>query len=66
MNELVTQNIMNIIRNKFMDLAKDQYGNYLIQYVLEKWAIFKEGQEIKNLVEKNFDVLCKIKYSLRN
>ena len=63
MSEIVTQNIMNIIRNKFMDLAKDQYGNYLIQYVLEKWAIFKEGQEIKNLVEKNFDVLCKTKYS---
>ena len=62
-SEIVTQKIMNIIRNKFMDLAKDQYGNYLIQYVLEKWAIFKEGQEIKNLVEKNFDVLCKTKYS---
>ena len=62
-NDSIIKTVMNLIRNKFFDLAKDQYGNYLIQFLLEKWAFFKDGQEIKNLVEKNFDILMKTKYS---
>jgi len=63
-NDTIIKNVMNLIRNKFFDLAKDQFGNYLIQFLLEKWAFFKDGQEIKNLVEKNFDILLKTtKYS---
>ena len=63
-NDTIIKNVMNFIRNKFFDLANDQYGNYLIQFLLEKWVFFKDGQEIKNLVEKNFDILLKkTKYS---
>ena len=62
-NENIIKYVMDLIKNHFLDLAKDQYGNYLIQFLLEKWAFSKDGQEIKNLVEKNFDILLKTKYS---
>ena len=61
-NENIIKYVMDLIKNHFLDLAKDQYGNYLIQFLLEKWAFSKDGQEIKNLVEKNFDILLKTKY----
>ena len=61
-NENIIKYVMDLIKNHFLDLAKDQYGNYLIQFLLEKLAFSKDGQEIKNLVEKNFDSLLKTKY----
>ena len=63
MDENIIKNVMNLIRNKFFDIAKDQFGNYLIQFLLKEWLNFKEGQEIKSLVEKNFDILKKTKCS---
>ena len=62
-NEQITAQILNTIRNNFMNLARDKYGNYLIQYLLEKWGKFPEGNEIKELIIKNFKILSQIKYS---
>ena len=62
-NENVTAQMMQFIRNNFMNLAEDQYANYLIQYLLEKWKNTSEGNEIKDLVYKNFERLCEKKYS---
>ena len=53
----ITQNILNIIRNNFFDLAKDKFGNYLIPFLLEKWNNYPEVEEIKNLIIKNKDFL---------
>ena len=62
-NEQITAQILNIIRTNFMNLARDKYGNYLIQYLLEKWSHFPEGEEIKQLIAQNFKILSQIKYS---
>jgi hypothetical protein len=61
--ESTTQQIMNAIKLNFMNFAVDNYGNYLIQFILEKFANFPEGKEIKNLLFQNFNVMCKSKYS---
>ena len=62
-NEAVTNQIMKLIYEKFMDLAVDQYANYLIQFLLEKWNNTPEGNEIKKLVRANFEKMCEKKYS---
>ena len=62
-SEAIVQQIINLVRNNFMNYAVDKYGNYLIQYLLEKWCNFPEGKEIKNLIFNNFNVMCKSKYS---
>ena len=62
-SETTTQHMMNIIKSNFMDFAADKYGNYLIQFILEKFANFREGIEIKELIFKNFNKMCQSKYS---
>ena len=62
-SEAITQQILNLIKLNFMNFALDKYGNYLIQYLLEKWTNFPEGKEIKDLIFINFNVMCKSKYS---
>ena len=59
----IINRILNIIKNDFMIFAEDQFGNYLIQYILEKWTNLPEGKEIKELVLQNFKVMCEMKYS---
>jgi hypothetical protein len=61
--ENITQQMMNSIKLNFMNFAVDKYGNYLIQFILEKFANFTEGKEIKDLIFKNFNIMCKSKYS---
>ena len=62
-NELITTQIMKFVDQNFMNLAEDQYANYLIQFLLEKWNNTPEGNEIKKLVRNNFEQLCEKKYS---
>ena len=62
-SEKITLQIMNLIKSNFMNFAVDKYGNYLLQFILEKWGNFSEGIEIKELIFKNFNVMCKSKYS---
>jgi hypothetical protein len=62
-NEQIMGQMVSMIKNNFMNLARDKYGNYLIQYLLEKWSHFPEGEEIKQLIAQNFKILSQIKYS---
>ena len=57
------ERILILIRNDFITLADDKYGNYLIQYLLEKWADLPEGKEIKELILQNFKIMFQKKYS---
>ena len=57
------ERILILIRNDFITLADDKYGNYLIQYLLEKWAGLPEGKEIKELILQNFKIMFQKKYS---
>ena len=55
--------IMNFIRKNFMDIAVNQYANYLIQFLLEEWRDTPQGNEIKKIVFENFQEMCEKKYS---
>ena len=59
----ITYSILNSVKKKFVDFSSDQYANYLIQFLLDKWRDTKEGNEIKELVKKNFLMMCEKKYS---
>ena len=52
---------MRLVEENFMNLAGDQYANYLIQYLLEKWNNTPEGNEIKKMVRDNFEKLSEKK-----
>ena len=59
----VTEQIMKFVEQNFMNLTVDQYANYLISFLLEKWKNTPEGNEIKKLIKDNFEKLCMKKYS---
>ena len=46
-----------------MNLAVNQYANYLIQFLLELWNNTQEGNEIKEMIFKNFQEMCEKKFS---
>ena len=54
---------MTFIQENFMNLAVDQYANYLIQFLLDKWNNIPEGNQIKQLIKKNFEIMYQKKYS---
>ena len=60
--EFMTQ-MVNLIKQNFMLLAVDKYGNYLIQFIFEKWKNIPEGNTIKELIITHFKVLSESKYS---
>ena len=62
-NDSITDQILPFVVKNFMNLAIDQYANYLIQFLLEKWNNTPEGNEIKKLIFDNFDKLMAKKYS---
>ena len=62
-SEAITNQIMKLIHENFMDLAVDQYANYLIQFLLEKWNNTPEGNTIKRLVFDNFVKMSQKNYS---
>ena len=62
-DENTISQIMNFIRNNFMNFAVGQYSNYLIQFLLEKLKNTPEENEIKKLIFENFHEMSKKKYS---
>ena len=62
-SDRIAEQIMAFIEENFMNLAVDQYANYLIQFLFEKWNITSKGNEIKKLIKDNFDKMCQKKYS---
>ena len=62
-SQKITEQILNLIKINFMNFAVDKYGNYLLQFLLEKWNNAPEGKEIKDLVANNFSIMINSKYS---
>ena len=62
-NDKVTEQISQFIKQNFSNLAVDQYANYLILFLLDKWNNTSEGNAIKRLVFTNFEKMCEKKYS---
>ena len=59
----ITALILKLVKENFMDFAVDQYANYLIQFLFEKWKETPEGKVIKDLIKENFLAMCEKKYS---
>ena len=62
-NELIVQQIFTSIVNNFVSISSNQYGNYLIQYLLEKWWKTPEGVYLKKLIASKFQILWCNHYS---
>ena len=65
-DEKQREKLYELILNNFNNLIKDQFGNYLIQYILIHTKTedkFKEIIPIIEKIEENFFDLCKSKYS---
>ena len=62
-NELIVKQILNCILTNFVNISGNQYGNYLIQYLLEKWWKTSEGVYLKKLIISKFQVLASNHYS---
>ena len=48
----------------FINICENQYGNYLIQYLLEIWWNKKEGDFLKYIINSKFQILLKNEYSV--
>ena len=57
-NELLVKQILNIILTNFVNISENQYGNYLIQYLLEYWWNKNEGTFLKKLCISKFHILA--------
>ena len=62
-NELIVKQILNSILTNFVNISGNKYGNYLIQYVLEKWWKTPEGVYLKKIITSKFQVLASNHYS---
>jgi hypothetical protein len=57
-NELLLKQILNIILTNFVNISGNQYGNYLIQYLLEHWWKTNEGIFLKKICISKFHILA--------
>jgi hypothetical protein len=61
--ELLLKRIVYIILSNFVNISENQYGNYLMQYLLEFWWNSKEGEFLKKLCISKFHILAINRYS---
>ena len=57
-NELLIKHILNIILSNFVNISENQFGNYLIQYLLEYWWKTNEGIFLKKMLISKFPILA--------
>ena len=62
-NEDLIDKIVNIILANFVQIATNNYGNFVIQFMLKKWVNTKYGNKIKRAIRDNFKLLYTNKYS---
>lgn len=53
-SNFLVQSILQVIMNYFFLISKNQYGNYLIQYILEIWWNKNELYYLKKVIEHYF------------
>ena len=62
-NELIRKQFLNCVYNNFNNISSNKYGNYLIQYLLEKWWKTADGVYLKKLIFSKFLILAANNYS---
>ena len=62
-NEENIEKIVNIIRKNFVKIATNNFGNFLIQFIIKKWNNTIHGNKLKQEVIFNYKLLSENKYS---
>ena len=62
-NKIIINQFINSIMTNFISICENQYGNYLIQYLLEIWWDKNEGNILKYIIQSKFQILLKNEYS---
>ena len=62
-NELIVKQILNSIMTNFVSISVNKFGNYLIQYLMEKWWKTEEGKHLKKLIISKYQILHTNRYS---
>ena len=62
-NEIIEKQLLNIILSNFVNIAENQYGNYLIQNIMEKWWNTNKGIFLKKICMEKFHKLARNHYS---
>ena len=62
-NEEILNQVIHLIIADFINIATDQFGNFFIQHILEKWCNTNVGNKIKKEIINNFRLLFNNKYS---
>jgi hypothetical protein len=62
-NDEIIKKLIDLIKDNFVSIASNEFGNYLIQYMLEKWWNTNEGEEIKEQIRVNINALASNKYA---
>ena len=61
--EHIIEQVMNLVKNNFMNLSMDQYAYNLIIFLLKKLNDTSDGNDLKNLIKSNFEQLSRYQYS---
>ena len=62
-NEIIEKILLNLILSNFVNISENQYGNYLIQNIMEKWWNANLGLYLKNICIDKFHILAVNHYS---
>ena len=62
-NEEILNQVIHLIIADFINIATDQFGNFFIQHILEKWCNTNVGNKLKKEIINNFRILFNNKYS---
>ena len=61
-NEEILNQVITLIIADFINIATNQFSNYFIQHILEKWCNTNIGTKIKKEIIDNFRILYAHKY----
>ena len=62
-NEIIEKQLLNIILTNFVNISENQYGNYLVQNIMEQWWKTSKGLYLKKICIDKFHLLAGNHYS---
>jgi len=62
-NEIIEKHLLNLILSNFVNISENQYGNYLVQNILEQWWNSNKGLYLKKICIDKFHILAANHYS---
>ena len=62
-NEIIEKQLLNLILTNFVNISENQYGNYLVQNIMEQWWKTSKGIYLKKICIDKFHLLAGNHYS---